>query len=66
MIDWIDKARALTDDLAASGHLSDHQWRQAFQMVPRHLSAEDGSWAQPSNKLGDLTVSAVAGTAPRR
>jgi len=37
MIDWTDKARALADHLAASGHLMDNQWRQAFQTIPRHL-----------------------------
>jgi methyltransferase of ATP-grasp peptide maturase system len=37
MTDWKDKARALVEDLSTSGHLSDNQWRQAFQAIPRHL-----------------------------
>ncbi len=37
MTDWKDKVRALADQLAASGYLSDNQWRQAFGTVPRHV-----------------------------
>jgi methyltransferase of ATP-grasp peptide maturase system len=59
MIDWIDKARTLTDNLAASGHLSDDQWRQAFQMVPRHLFVPR-FWRDPATLLdGDDPATAA-------
>jgi protein-L-isoaspartate O-methyltransferase len=50
MIDWTGKARALADHLAASGHLMDNQWRQAFQTIPRHLFVPR-FWHDPATLL---------------
>jgi protein-L-isoaspartate O-methyltransferase len=56
MIDWAGKARALADHLAASGHLRDNQWQQAFQTIPRHLFVPR-FWHDPATLLdGDNLV----------
>lgn len=37
MIDWVDRAVTLANELAARGHLPDPHWREAFATVPRHV-----------------------------
>jgi len=36
-IDWQPRARALVQELAAQGHLTDARWIEAFANVPRHV-----------------------------
>lgn len=53
MIDWLDRARALADQLTSDGQLHDPVWAAAIAATPRHTlvpcfyqQISDGSWTR--------------------